>query len=86
MEGVGWIGTLVVGGLAGWIASRVMHARTGLVANVLLGVAGAVVLNFALIRLSGSTYGGLAGQLAVAAIGASLLIWLYRFVTGRNPR
>ena len=86
MEGVGWIGTLVIGGLAGWVASKVMQSRTGLLANILLGIAGAVVLNFLLIRITGTTAGGLLGQLVVAAIGASILIWFFRLLTGRNPR
>ncbi len=86
MEGLGWIGTLVVGGLAGWIAERVMRSRIGLLGNIMLGIAGAVVLNFLLIRFTGTTYGGLVGQLIVASIGACLLIFAFRLVTGRNPR
>lgn len=86
MEGVGWIGTVVIGGLAGWVAEKVTAARMGLVANVLLGIAGAVLMNFVLIRTTGRTYGGLVGQLVVGAIGAIVLIWLFRMVTGRRPR
>lgn len=78
MEGFGWIGTLLIGGLAGWIAGIAMQARMGLIAKVLVGIAGAVFLNFALIRLTGDTYGGLLGQLGVATVGAVVLIFLFR--------
>lgn len=80
MEGFGWIGTLIIGGLAGWISGRAMRARMGSIASLLVGVAGAVLLNFALIRLTGETYGGFFGQLGIAAGGAVVLTFLLRTV------
>ena len=84
MEGVGWILTIVIGGLAGWIAEKVMHAEHGLLTNILLGIAGAVVLNLILALIFGATWGGILGQLVVAVVGACLLIWAYRAITGRR--
>ena len=86
MEGVGWIGTVVIGGLAGWTADKVKPARMGLIADVLSGVAGAVILNFVLTRATGTTYGGWIGQFVVAVIGAGGLIWLFRAFGGLNRR
>jgi len=80
MESFGWIGTLIVGGVAGWIAGMATRARMGPMARVLVGIAGAVFLNFGLIRLTGETYGGFPGQLGVAAAGAVVLIFLLRTV------
>ena len=80
MEGYGWVGTIIIGGLAGWIAGAAMGARLGLLAKILVGIAGGVFLNFVLIRVTGSTYFGLFGQLAVASVGAIVLIYLLRAV------
>ncbi|WP_173931748.1 GlsB/YeaQ/YmgE family stress response membrane protein [Chelativorans sp. Marseille-P2723] len=83
MEGLGWILTIVVGGLAGWIAEKIMKADHGLLLNIVLGILGAVVLNAILYAIVGSTFGGIIGQLIVAIIGACLLIWLFRLIRGR---
>ncbi len=84
MVGVGWIMTIIIGGLAGWIAEKVMKADHGLFRNVLLGVLGAVILNALLINLTGSAFGGFFGQLITAVIGACILIFGYRAVKGRS--
>jgi uncharacterized membrane protein YeaQ/YmgE (transglycosylase-associated protein family) len=85
MQGVGWIGAIIVGGIAGWIAERAMESQMGVVANIILGIAGAVFLNFILVATIGYTYGGWVGQLVVGAIGAIILIWLWRAIRGRRP-
>ncbi len=45
---MGWILTIIVGGLAGWIAEKVMKFDTGLLANIGLGIAGSIVGNLLL--------------------------------------
>ena len=84
MEGVGWIMAIIIGALAGWIAEKIMKAEHGLLMNIILGIVGAVVGNFLLMLIFGSTMGGIFGQLVVAVIGASLLIWVYRAIRGRR--
>lgn len=83
MEGLGWILTIIIGGLAGWIAESIMKANHGLLLNIVLGIVGAIVLNAILIALVGGTMGGIIGQLIVAIIGACLLIWLFRLIRSR---
>ena len=88
MEGVGWL-------------RRDHHRRPrrldrraddrqtsiGLIANIILGIVGALVLNAILVRRRiGYTYDGWIGQLIVGAIGAIILIFLYRVVTRPNPQ
>lgn len=80
MEGLGWILTIVIGGLAGWIAEKIMKADHNLLTNVLLGIAGALVLNFILVALLGLTFAGLFGQLVIAVAGACGLIFLWRAI------
>jgi uncharacterized membrane protein YeaQ/YmgE (transglycosylase-associated protein family) len=87
MEGVGWIGAIIIGGIAGWIAERLTNSRMGIIANVLLGIVGALFLN-AILRLANIVPPeGWLAQLVVAAIGAILLIWIWRALRGRrmNP-
>ena len=83
MEGVGWIGAIIIGGLAGWIAEKAMGGDYGLFKNIVLGILGALVLNAILVLVTGGTLGGWIGQLIVGAIGAMLLIWIWRAVRGR---
>ena len=84
MEGMGWIGAIIIGGLAGWIAEKIMKADHGLLVNIILGIVGALVANASLFAVVGSTLGGWIGQLVVAVIGACLLIWGWRLVRGRG--
>ncbi|WP_339108689.1 GlsB/YeaQ/YmgE family stress response membrane protein [Thioclava sp. GXIMD4216] len=80
MAGLGWIAAIIVGGLAGWIAEKLMHSNMGLLMNIVLGIVGAVVLNFILFAIVGTTMGGWIGQLIVGVIGACLLIGGYRMI------
>jgi uncharacterized membrane protein YeaQ/YmgE (transglycosylase-associated protein family) len=84
MQGVGWILAIILGALAGWIAEKIMHAEQGLLMNIILGIVGAVIGNFLLLLIFGATMGGIIGQLLVAIVGACLLIWIGRLVTGRR--
>ena len=83
MEGFGWIMTIILGGLAGWIAEKVMNFDTGLIMNIILGIVGAILGNFLLIKILGFTLGGLFGQLVVAIGGACILIFAYRLIKNR---
>ena len=80
MEGLGWILTIVIGGLAGWIAEKLMATDHSLLVNVLLGIGGALVMNFLLAVVLGITFAGIFGQLITAVVGACLLIWVYRLI------
>lgn len=83
MEGLGWILTIIIGAIAGWIAEKIMKADHGLLTNIVLGILGALILNAILFAIVGATWGGIIGQLIVAVIGACILIWLYRLIRGR---
>lgn len=76
--GLGLIGSIIIGGLAGWIASSFMKASTGLIANILLGIVGAVVLNFILGLLGIYAADAWIPQLVVGFFGACLLILVGR--------
>lgn len=84
MTGIGWIGALIIGGLAGWIASNIMKSDQGLLMNIVLGIVGAIVLNWLLYAIVGNTLGGWIGQLIVAAAGACLLIYVTRLIRRKS--
>ncbi|MFL4468604.1 GlsB/YeaQ/YmgE family stress response membrane protein [Tateyamaria armeniaca] len=84
MTGIGWIGSLIIGALAGWIAEKIMKTDQSLIMNIVLGIVGALVLNWLLIAILGTTLGGWIGQLIVAAAGACLLIYVTRLIRGRS--
>ncbi|MEM1235229.1 MAG: GlsB/YeaQ/YmgE family stress response membrane protein [Pseudomonadota bacterium] len=76
--GLGLILSIIVGGLAGWAASSFMKADTGLIANILLGVIGAAVLNWILGAVGIYAETSLVPQFIVACAGAAGLIWVGR--------
>lgn len=81
VNGVGWLTAIIVGGLAGWLAEKVMHSNLGLVATILLGIVGAVVLNLVLSLVAPTLIGyGWVAFLVTGFIGACLLIALARMM------
>ncbi|MEM8577638.1 MAG: GlsB/YeaQ/YmgE family stress response membrane protein [Pseudomonadota bacterium] len=76
--GLGFFGSLIIGGFAGWIASMIMKTNTGIIANILLGIIGAAVLNLLLGWFGIYAARAWVPQLIVGATGASMLIALYR--------
>ena len=80
-NGVGWIAAIIIGGIAGWLAEKVMKSEMGLFMNIILGIVGAVVLNAILAALNISTFGvGWIAYLITGFIGACLLIFAGRLL------
>lgn len=50
---MGLIILLVVGGLIGWVASIIMRDNTGIIANIAIGIVGAVLAGFVVTPLIG---------------------------------
>jgi uncharacterized membrane protein YeaQ/YmgE (transglycosylase-associated protein family) len=76
---MGWIITLIIGGVVGWLASILMktNAQMGMIANVLVGIVGSF-LGFWVAGLLGITAkGGILGFL-ISIVGAALLIFILR--------
>ena len=86
--GVGIIGTLFIGALAGWIAERIMRANHGLLTNIVVGIIGAYIGAFLAnalgLRLGEIFQGWFWGNLIVAVVGACILISLYRMIRSRS--
>jgi uncharacterized membrane protein YeaQ/YmgE (transglycosylase-associated protein family) len=76
---MGWIVTIVVGGIVGWLASIVMktNAQMGLLANVVVGIIGSSI-GFAVAGMLGLAAYGAIAQWLVASAGAALLIFILK--------
>jgi len=76
---MGWIVSLIIGGIVGWLASIIMktNAQMGLIANVVVGVVGAFLGSWLAGLLGIAPAGGIL-NFAVAVGGAVLLIFILR--------
>lgn len=71
---------LVIGAVAGWLASVLMKGGgSGLLLDIVLGIVGALVGGF-LFGLLGITVGGPVGGFVTAVVGAMVLIFLVRLI------
>lgn len=84
MEGMGWIASIFVGGIAGWIAARVMNVNSGILFNIILGIVGASFANWALAVFGQSVSTTMAAQGFVGFLGACVLIAFVRALRGNN--
>jgi uncharacterized membrane protein YeaQ/YmgE (transglycosylase-associated protein family) len=82
MSGVGIIGAIIIGILAGWIAEKLMKRNHGLLTNLIVGLVGALLGAF-VANLLGVNFGGWIGSLLVSTAGAVLLLFLLGLI--RRP-
>ena len=78
---MGWLVTLIIGGIVGWLASIIMktNAQMGIILNVLIGVLGSM-LGFWIAGQFGIAPAGGFGRFLIALLGAVLLIFLLRAI------
>ncbi len=85
MSIIGWV---IIGALAGWLASLIMgrNQSMGWIANILVGIVGAFVggLIWALITGTGFVATFSIGTLLVAIVGAIVLLFIWGLVSGRR--
>jgi uncharacterized membrane protein YeaQ/YmgE (transglycosylase-associated protein family) len=68
---------LLVGGIAGWLAALIVHGTGfGIVADMALGIVGALIGNWLFPRLGIHLGGELVGEIIIATIGAVVLLVL----------
>ena len=71
---------IIIGGIAGWLAGKFMSGKGyGLIANIILGIIGAVVGGF-VFGLLGLQSTSIIGSLITAFVGAVLVITVARMI------
>lgn len=87
MLGLGILGWIIIGGLAGWIASKIMKtdAQQGIILNIVVGIVGGVLGGF-LLGLFGVDVagGGLWFSFFTCIGGAVILLFLVKAFSGRR--
>lgn len=83
MSGVGFIGAIIIGIFAGWLAEKIMKRDHGLLTNLVVGLVGALLGAF-LVSMLGISYGGWIASLVVSTLGAVLLLWLWGLIKKRG--
>lgn len=82
---------LVVGGIAGWIASKIMRtdAELGVVGNVVAGIVGAFVANVVVAPFTGGAVDLMNPTVPgflLAIAGAAIALGVYNLVTKKRVR
>jgi uncharacterized membrane protein YeaQ/YmgE (transglycosylase-associated protein family) len=86
---MGWIIALIVGGIAGWLASMVMKrdASMGIFLNIVVGCVGSIIgnaLSGPLLGIRGSVQEFSITGLIIAFIGAVILLAIVGFFQRRS--
>ena len=85
LAGYGFLGWIIIGGLAGMLARWIVPGREpgGCIVTILLGIAGALLAGF--IGNSVGWYSqGQAGGFIAATLGAILILFIYRLLMRRR--
>lgn len=88
LGGVGILGTILIGVLAGWIAEKATGSDHGLIRNLIVGLIGSwigfFISDLAQIEMSQFVQGWFWGNLIVSAIGATLFLIVMKMLRGRR--
>ncbi|MFY2556422.1 GlsB/YeaQ/YmgE family stress response membrane protein [Corallococcus terminator] len=77
----------VIGLIAGWLASAVVGGGYGIIGDIVVGVVGAFLGGFIFRALgAGTPFGGIAGTIFVAFIGAVVLLLILRAIRSSTVR
>ncbi|AGN20472.1 GlsB/YeaQ/YmgE family stress response membrane protein [Corynebacterium glutamicum] len=87
MLALGWITWIIIGGLAGWIASKIKgtDAQQGILLNIVVGIIGGLLGGW-LLGLFGVDVagGGLIFSFITCLIGAVILLTIVQFFTRKK--
>jgi uncharacterized membrane protein YeaQ/YmgE (transglycosylase-associated protein family) len=78
---------IVVGLVSGWLAALVVGGGFGIIGDIVIGVVGSFLGSWIFRSLHvGAPFGGLAGTIFVAFVGAIVLLLILRVVRGGARR
>jgi uncharacterized membrane protein YeaQ/YmgE (transglycosylase-associated protein family) len=84
-SGHGLIAWIVIGVIAGWVTGKLMKGSGfGFLMDMVIGLIGAVVGGFLSSHLGfgGVSQHGMIVSIGIAVVGAVVLTWLFRLITG----
>lgn len=77
LTSVGWVGYIIIGAIAGWLAGKIVRGGgDGLLMNIVIGVAGALIGGFLLSFFVNTAGGGWWFTLFTAVLGSVILLWV----------
>jgi uncharacterized membrane protein YeaQ/YmgE (transglycosylase-associated protein family) len=77
LTSVGWIGYIIIGGIAGWIAGKIVKGGgSGILMNIVIGIVGALIGGFLLSFFVDTAAGGFWFTLFTAILGSVILLWV----------
>jgi uncharacterized membrane protein YeaQ/YmgE (transglycosylase-associated protein family) len=83
MNGESLIVMIVVGLIAGWLASAVVGGiGYGLIGDIIIGIVGAFIGSWLFAQLGIAAPAGLLGSIIVAFVGAAVLLLILRALAG----
>ncbi|BAX92776.1 GlsB/YeaQ/YmgE family stress response membrane protein [Mycobacterium shigaense] len=81
LTSVGIIGYIIIGGLAGWIGSKIVKgAGSGILLDIVIGIVGALLGGFLLSFFVDTASGGWIFTFFTALLGSVLLLWIVGLV------
>lgn len=89
---MGWILIIIIGGILGWLASKVMRtdAQQGILLNIVVGIVGAALAGFLLSPLLGiptiNSANFSIGGLLISFLGALILLAIVNLVRRGRAR
>ncbi len=86
---MGLLSWLVLGGLAGWVASIIMrrNASMGIIANIIVGIVGALIGGFIMNLLGGQDITGFnLSSFLIALLGSVVLLAIINLISRGRAR
>ena len=81
MTSVGWIGYIIIGAIAGWLAGKIVKGGgSGILLNIVIGVVGALIGGFLLSFWFDTAEGGWWFTFFTALLGSVILLWIVGLV------
>ena len=81
LTSVGWIGYIIIGAIAGWIAGKIVKGSgSGILMNIIIGIVGALIGGFLLSFFLNTGGGGWWFTLFTAILGSCILLWIVGMV------
>ena len=81
LTSVGVIGYIIIGGLAGWAAGKLVKGSgSGILMNIVIGIVGALIGGFLLSFAFDTASGGWTFTFLTALLGSVILLWIVGMV------